>query len=98
MLGPERSGSYIHIDPLGTSAWNALLGGHKLWALFPPSADRDTVKPPKHEGGREAISWFAFVYPTLLKAEDACHRPLTCIQAPGETMLSRAAGGTSSST
>ena len=87
VFGPARSGSYIHIDPLGTSAWNALLAGSKLWALFPPGTPKEVVQPPKHEGGREAIAWFTFVYPTLVNAEDPSHRPIVGIQHPGETMF-----------
>ena len=87
VLGPERSGSYIHIDPLGTSAWNALLAGRKCWACFRPGVPKEVVQPPKHPGGREAVAWFAHVYPTLIDAADPDHRPLTVIQQPGETMF-----------
>lgn len=86
VLGPARSGSYVHIDPLGTSAWNALLHGRKLWALFPPFVPKEVVQP-KGCGGREAIAWWARVYPRLCEAEDPTHRPLTIVQRAGETVF-----------
>lgn len=46
ILGPARSGSNVHIDPLGTSAWNTLCYGRKLWVLFPPGTPDEAMQLP----------------------------------------------------
>ena len=79
ILGPKNSGSNLHIDPLGTSAWNMLLFGRKLWVLFPPETAEIALKSTQriegssaHAGaGRErdfcAAGWFVNVLPHLDK-------------------------------
>eukprot|EP00922_Rhytidocystis_sp_ex-Travisia-forbesii_P039160 GHVS01058283.1.p1 GENE.GHVS01058283.1~~GHVS01058283.1.p1 ORF type:complete len:613 (-),score=70.52 GHVS01058283.1:169-2007(-) len=67
-IGPERSGTTIHIDPLGTSAWNALVRGTKRWVLMSPDVPRRAAKglDVKLRGeDDEAIVWFHRVLPRI---------------------------------
>ena len=87
VFGPARSGSSLHIDPLATAAWNALLAGRKRWVLLPPEVPRASCKPRGQGLDGEAVTWFTRVLP-LCRAPDWPHaRPLEAVQRAGEIMF-----------
>ena len=96
-IGPERSGSSLHIDPLATSAWNTLLMGVKRWVMFPPSAPKALVKGEhlKLKGeDNEAVTYFCRILPRIKEEERRRVRdglPLLgmreTMQYPGETIF-----------
>jgi histone arginine demethylase JMJD6 len=79
LVGPERSGSCVHVDPLATNAWNTLLSGKKRWVLFPPEVPKYIVKGRglvRSDEDDEASHYFMFILPRIKrKALDNRHHP-----------------------
>ncbi|KAJ1565229.1 jumonji domain-containing protein 6, partial [Nowakowskiella sp. JEL0078] len=95
VIGPARSGTGIHVDPLGTSAWNSLIFGHKRWVLFPPRVPKHLVDP-RGLTDHEAATWFAEAYPQIVHSstKDVSGKTLAerlgmieLLQKPGETVF-----------
>lgn len=89
LIGPKRSGTTIHCDPLSTSAWNTSLVGHKKWLLFPPHHSKDFVKGRKYKQkgeDDEAIHYFKTIYPRIIEGENV-DKLYEFVQGPGETVF-----------
>jgi len=88
LVGPKRSGTCVHIDPLGTSAWNTVLSGRKLWVLFPPGTSKKIVKGKKcilKGEDDEAINYFVDILPRIKQRYNI--EPIQFIQYPFETVF-----------
>lgn len=71
LIGPRRSGSYIHYDPFSMSAWNTSLCGHKKWFLIDPNLDRDTaeannLRDPTNIDNYDALYYVINFYPKVV--------------------------------
>lgn len=87
IIGGPCSGSAFHIDPNGTSAWNALISGAKKWIMAPkltqipgvyPNADYGEVATPV-----SAVEWFVDFYDQL---KEQGVPVLEAVQRPGEVV------------
>ena len=81
LMGPARSGTGLHIDPMGTHAWVTVVEGLKRWVLFPYGTDQQSI------GMREtqipSALWFSEWYD---RAMEAVPDAIEVLQRPGETV------------
>lgn len=85
LMGLERSGTGLHVDPLFTNAWVTLLQGRKRWLLFPPDTPRELIGIDSSTQIPSSI-WFSKFYDTILK-DDFPYKPVHVLQHVGETVF-----------
>ncbi|CAE7393369.1 jmjd6-b [Symbiodinium pilosum] len=88
-IGPKRSGTTVHTDPLGTAAWNAVTHGVKRWVLFEPCTPKRIAKGKavlKEGEDTEAIMYFDFILPRLKEAYPDV-KTYEGLQGPGDLIF-----------
>lgn len=88
VIGPSRSSSGFHLDPLMSTAWNAVVVGHKRWALYPPNFPYPpgTTREWNAEDKKwvnnipEPLEWYVEHYPHLQHP----YVPFEIVQGPGD--------------
>eukprot|EP01013_Petalomonas_cantuscygni_P022194 TRINITY_DN4242_c0_g1_i2.p1 TRINITY_DN4242_c0_g1~~TRINITY_DN4242_c0_g1_i2.p1 ORF type:complete len:464 (+),score=77.53 TRINITY_DN4242_c0_g1_i2:33-1394(+) len=85
VMGPPRSGTQMHTDPLGTSAWNSLISGRKRWLLLPPGIPKDLLIPKGLE--KEGVAWYARAYRMVKSHPILRDLAIELVQHPGETLF-----------
>ena len=81
LMGPARSGTGLHIDPMGTHAWVTVVEGLKRWVLFPYGTDLEKIK--MRDPQIPSALWFDKWYDTSLMAVPGA---VEVLQRPGETV------------
>jgi hypothetical protein len=88
LIGPERSGTGLHVDPLWTNAWVTVVQGKKRWLLFPPETPRDKIGMIDGQPQIPSSSWFHSYYDKVTSTEWPLeHKPVEVLQLPGETVF-----------
>jgi histone arginine demethylase JMJD6 len=88
LIGPERSGTGMHVDPLWTNAWVTVLQGLKRWLLFPPDTPHDVIGMVNGKPQIPSSIWFHDYYDRVTSSSwPECYRPVEVLQHPGETVF-----------
>jgi histone arginine demethylase JMJD6 len=81
LMGPARSGTGLHIDPMGTHAWVTIVEGLKRWVLFPYGTDQELIGMQNPQ--IPSALWFAKWYGRAIEAVPGA---IEVLQRPGETV------------
>jgi len=86
LIGPERSGTGLHIDPLWTNAWVTVLQGRKRWILFPPNTPQEKIGMIQSQ--IPSVIWFQQYYDLVMDDEwPEEWKPIEILQEAGETVF-----------
>mmetsp|Transcript_6435 Transcript_6435/g.14033 ORF Transcript_6435/g.14033 Transcript_6435/m.14033 type:complete len:334 (-) Transcript_6435:199-1200(-) len=94
IIGAAGSGTQLHVDPLATCAWNAVVCGAKQWALFPPTREdiKDTAEQEAEDDLKESMrlpanAWFSTFLPQTRGRDWRGPRALEVLQRAGDTIF-----------
>ena len=88
LIGPERSGTGLHIDPLFTNAWVTVLEGKKRWLLFPPITPGEEVGMIEGKPQIPSSIWFEEYYDKVTSPTwPQAWKPVEVLQSQGETVF-----------
>jgi len=83
LIGPARSGTGLHVDPVGTHAWVTLVEGCKRWILFPPDTCKESIY--MQEPQIPSSIWFRDYYDDVM-SRHGNDDVVELVQYPGETV------------
>ena len=87
LIGPERSGTGMHVDPLWTNAWVTILQGRKRWLLFPPETPYESIGMINGKPQIPSSIWFRDYYDKVTSVSwPKEYQPVEVLQYPGETV------------
>mmetsp|Transcript_30720 Transcript_30720/g.70796 ORF Transcript_30720/g.70796 Transcript_30720/m.70796 type:complete len:219 (+) Transcript_30720:165-821(+) len=86
LIGPPRSGTGLHVDPLWTNAWVTVLQGRKRWMLFPPQTPHDEIG--MQDPQIPSSIWFRDYYEKVTSPDwPEAWRGAEVLQEAGETVF-----------